>query len=729
MDRSGRSTPHRSGRSTPYTHASNYTVASSLTTDDEFLLLSDSPSYEDIDNMAELEISITEHKSNIGSNISIEDLNLNLHQRPSHILMPQNSHSSVPTPTPIAPTIVAPTYTIQHDRYQILLYCIIVLFIILYTASFFQYVSSYNNYLTLYRVKILYVNIYNGIAILFYLFLIILCLIFGYQYKNVREYVHRTNKNALSVVLLRLSKANMSKRKKCINLLKFYKKIFQFEWTEFGIICSLTLLHYIVSGILMLSQRNNYKNTSYNPTAYILTAIRYILNGFAIILPALCINIYYDHIRNYLWCIKDSISVLESDHDNNVPPDIPEDQQTDAGAIHMSGKTNQTDTDAQSVISQKTIRTPTTVFNYRLIHWSIFVIFILFIITYQMPCTLNWDMYQHSVHILYGNNNISNNNYFIINELVLKLFTAMLLLNTCFHIVSGMDHTEYYGFVTSVIKPEHVLFVMIISFMETLIHSERIWNVICTILYAIFIIIVQIVCYIISSKLREITREIGDTNSKSKLAALRNIINGIFLMTFCVMTNSFILLHDHRNWMNIRQISCNVFNLFLLRLIYELKLVIDNKRCYKFIKRNKKFKMFFIALIILNLYHICYSIMFVIYSYQNISTDKYSIYYRLSFSFSFTIIQLNQWILCELLSLYVQIFPPKSIGTIASGSVAIGTAARSTKGYIGHGSAHHWRYSASGYPVKKSKYGARPRSKSRPNSASAKRQNTAFAFV
>ena len=126
-------------------------------------------------------------------------------------------------------------YSIQQDGCHLIYYLLMVLFTTGYVFSFMLYVMNHQNNkesLRIGNIDILYINIFNMFAIMLHIFIIILCLIFGYQYKLANEYLHGMHRVRLNFVLSRFNQITNSKIKKCLLLIRFYKILFfTFDWT------------------------------------------------------------------------------------------------------------------------------------------------------------------------------------------------------------------------------------------------------------------------------------------------------------------------------------------------------------------------------------------------------------------------------------------------------------------------------------------------------------------
>lgn len=726
---SGYTTPTgMTGYNTPCTIRTMTTDAS-----DDFLLLSDSPTYEDIENghIADIESGILDdHKINVLSNIGVETHNPQKPPTPQQQTQTQTQPQSqfqYPLMTGNTtndnrihrPSTIGTVYSIKQDKCQFIYYVLIILFITIYLYSFILYLPNYSDSIDLgNNIYLLYVNIFNVAAIVFHTFIIILCLIFGYQYKRAKEYLYRMNKVRLNSILTQFIKSKTSKISKCALLFRYYLRIFVFEWTEFGIFGTLTMMHFILNAFLTLSQISNHQNNVYDITAYILTPIRYVLYGASIVLPALSLNLYHDHIRQYLFHANESLSVQTEPSPINsqvtAPPDIPENYQTDDLNTILSNKTHQTkksiDDISGTISTTKRLKNIHSILNDGLIHIFIALIFIVFLVTYQMLCVYNWDNYNQISHIIYGDGNLKQNYYFIMNELILKLFVGIILINTILHIININDysynpnHIISYGFVTFLIKPQHVIFIIFMTCVEVNIMFSTsssflsIWNYIWIGLNVLLIMILFNIWYVTSKKANQIRVENHGASSVNIKTHLRHILDGIILLSLVIITN-LLLYHDLTNWTAIRLTSCNIFNVFQLILIYTLKWIIEDKNCYRYVRSNKTLKSILSKLIMLNLYNICYTLVFIVHYFRNILDDEHNIYYRLSFVLSFTFIQFISWILCQCLCLFVEIYPIKLITSSTIIGYGIGGGSGGGGGVRGTKQFHNnykYKYSASG---------------------------------
>ena len=343
------------------------------------------------------------------------------------------------------------------------------------------------------------------------------------------------------------------------------------------------------------------------------------MNGFSIVLPALCLNLYHDHIRQYSHHLKERLS-FQSDNASvryPIPVDIPEHEQIDdnaSGSISTSIHVGSTSTHRGSKVKRLNIQ---SILNDGLIHIGIGIIFMIFMVTYQMLCCYYWDIYNQISRIIYP-----GYFYFIINELVFKLFAAMLLLNTILHIININNHwynpnyITCYGYVTVLIKPQHVVLIIFMICVEInmlFIYSQKntllIWNYVWISLYALIMIYLLSIGLNITKKIKQIWNE--QESELSYFWYFSNIwcvVDGIILLVLVIFVNILLVYSDYRNWTIIRQLSCNIFNLSQFKLIYDLKWTFENKKCYKYVKCKKNLRSTLMKLIVFNLYNICYTL-------------------------------------------------------------------------------------------------------------------------
>eukprot|EP01084_Bolivina_argentea_P186297 321156_1 len=433
---------------------------------------------------------------------------------------------------------------------------ITIIIVLFYSISFGLYMQYRDGTLG----TISYLDLWNISCILLYLYILLVCLLFAWEctFERINMQFHpelydieRRKKENMKIGTIKrtINKIDLPFSEK----LSAYFSMFALDWNENGIICMFTMIYSIFSSALIW-----YRCFTEYQVKYIWIGIRYFLGTFGLCFPEICLIYYHRGIAPYYKYLNDKV------------PNIMKPPSVDSSVIALK----------QSLFSEPFVRT------------AFLIEFILLFCTYQMIPAWNHDNYTQMINDIYDctAHNCSTNLYFIINELIFRIFPGWLIGNTVMHLImmqSGelfMMDSSSYAEIKYIITPVYLLLISFLILMDivvdkgeacrkfhlrnVVIHencAEFVWKYCWIVIYGLITLL--LLTHLPSGfRLRNRARIIPFRGQSWHL------LYGSLLIIFSTISTVFLVITDLNalNMTEWRQISSGCFNISQFMLLWVL---------------------------------------------------------------------------------------------------------------------------------------------------------------